>query len=149
MQPPRFPTIRPNERESGRASFVIDDVTASQKRPRWPPKISTFAKSDAFLRSALQQPQIEIDINSTFVLDANNEVWELNSHELGFSVPNTSKINVLIPCAVTVQARQIFIWLKHITLGYGTAAEVSGCFVKVMCLKYIQNLVTSSANCVT
>ena len=31
------------------------------------------------LRSALQQPQIEIDINSTFVLDAKNEVWELNS----------------------------------------------------------------------
>ena len=51
-------------------------------------RIRTFAKSDPFLRSALQQPQIEIDINSTFVLDANNEVWELNSHELGFSVPN-------------------------------------------------------------
>ena len=48
-------------------------------------RIRTFAKSDPFLRSALQQPQIEIDINSTFVLD---EVWELNSHELGFSVPN-------------------------------------------------------------
>ena len=48
-------------------------------------QIRTFAKSDPFLRSALQQPQIEIDINSTF---ANNEVWELNSHELGFSVPN-------------------------------------------------------------
>ena len=30
------------------------------------------------LRSALQQLQIEIDINSTFVLDANTEVWELN-----------------------------------------------------------------------
>ena len=26
--------------------------------------------------SALQQPEIEIDINSTF--DANTEVWELN-----------------------------------------------------------------------
>ena len=38
----------------------------------------TFAKSGPFLRSALQQPQIEIDINSTFVLDANTEVWELN-----------------------------------------------------------------------
>ena len=38
--------------------------------------------------NASQQPQIEIDISSTFVLDANNEVWELNSHELGFSVPN-------------------------------------------------------------
>ena len=33
----------------------------------------------------------------------------------------TSKINVLIPCAEMVQARQI----KHATLGYGTAAEVS------------------------
>ena len=48
----------------------------------------TFAESDPFLRNASQQPQIEIDISSTFVLDANNEVWELNSHELGFSVPN-------------------------------------------------------------
>ena len=38
----------------------------------------TFAKSDPFLRSALQQPEIEIDIDSTFVLEANNEVWELN-----------------------------------------------------------------------
>ena len=38
----------------------------------------TFAKSDPFLRSALQQPEIEITIDSTFVLDANNEVWELN-----------------------------------------------------------------------
>ena len=38
----------------------------------------TLAKSDPFLRSALQQLQIEIDINSTFVLDANTEVWELN-----------------------------------------------------------------------
>ena len=48
----------------------------------------TFAESDPFLRNASLQPQIEIDISSTFVLDANNEVWELNSHELGFSVPN-------------------------------------------------------------
>ena len=31
-----------------------------------------------FLRSALQQPQIEIDIDSTFVLNANTGVWELN-----------------------------------------------------------------------
>ena len=38
----------------------------------------TLAKSGPFLRSALQQPQIEIDINSTFVLDVNTEVWELN-----------------------------------------------------------------------
>ena len=48
----------------------------------------TFAESDPFLRNTSQQPQMEIDISSTFVLDANNEVWELNSHELGFSVPN-------------------------------------------------------------
>ena len=41
-------------------------------------KNGTLAKSDPLLRSALQQPQIEIDINSTFVLDANTEVWELN-----------------------------------------------------------------------
>ena len=34
----------------------------------------TFTKSDPFLSSALQQPQIEMDINSTF---ANTEVWEL------------------------------------------------------------------------
>ena len=34
---------------------------------------------------SLQRLDIEIDINSIF---ANNEVWELNSHELGFSVPN-------------------------------------------------------------
>ena len=88
------------------------------------PRTRTFAESDPFLRNASQQPQIEIDISSTFVLDANNEVWELNSHELGFSVPKkgTSKINVLIPCAETVHARQTFIWLKHATLGYGTAA---------------------------
>ena len=32
------------------------------------------------------------------------------------------EINVLIPCAETVQARHT--WLKHATLGYGTA-EVS------------------------
>ena len=32
--------------------------------------------------------------------------------------------NVFVPCAETVQARQIFM-LKHATLGYGTAAEVS------------------------
>ena len=38
----------------------------------------TFAKSGPFLRSALQQLQIEIDIHSTFVLDANTEVWKLN-----------------------------------------------------------------------
>ena len=72
MQPPRFPTIRPNERESGRARVVIDDVTESQnvivRRQK-------SAKSDPFLRSALQQLQIEIDINSTF---ANTEVSELN-----------------------------------------------------------------------
>ena len=36
-----------------------------------------FSKSDPFLRSTLQQPQVEIYMNSTFGLDANTEVWEL------------------------------------------------------------------------
>ena len=60
----------------------------------------------------------------------------------------TSKINVLIPCAETVQARQIFIWLKHATLGK-KFQTLTSCFVEIMWLKHVQNLVTSLANCVT
>ena len=58
--------------ERARKRTRVSSLMTSQHRKdvaRWPPKIGTFAKSDAFLCSALQQPQIEIDINSTF---ANN-----------------------------------------------------------------------------
>ena len=60
----------------------------SSRSPIFGDHFDTNDKVSYEVGNVSQQPQMEIDISSTFVLDANNEVWELNSHELGFSVPN-------------------------------------------------------------